>query len=270
MSSFELCLSDSTVTTEMSVVIQNPVDRWLAVQGIIFTPHHGSLMLPPPVIIDDSFISSPHPLNAETSKDEDDTSQLRGDEDSESDQAIFEDALDYFPDECCQEQAQTKKVFPADAATYLYGALKTHIDTHDHSSSTSDSTASIKSGSRVLSHTSRRTSMSSFHPNWSTVTVYTTSDRSSISLPESSHSSDSVPSPAGFMGISNTCSREGRFSKGVPWGFHGRDYVGPESRRHHLKETLRDKLPRNSTPLGRFGTRICNLFRKSKGQKRSK
>jgi hypothetical protein len=44
-------------------------------------------------------------------------------------------------------------------------------------------------------------------------------------------------------------SREEIFEKGVPWGFHGRDYLAPEPKTHALKETLRG-LPVKSVKKG--------------------
>jgi hypothetical protein len=40
--------------------------------------------------------------------------------------------------------------------------------------------------------------------------------------------------------VPETRSREEIFKKGVPWGFHGRDYLPPLPKKHSLRETLRD------------------------------
>jgi hypothetical protein len=56
-------------------------------------------------------------------------------------------------------------------------------------------------------------------------------------------------------------SREEIFSKGVPWGFHGRDYIPPLLKSHKLCETMR-RLPveRNH----RFATKAKKIFRRWK------
>jgi len=55
--------------------------------------------------------------------------------------------------------------------------------------------------------------------------------------------------------MTETRSREEIFEKGVPWGFHGRDYLPPLPKKHCLRETVRN-LPREPMKKSRlFQTR---------------
>jgi len=54
-------------------------------------------------------------------------------------------------------------------------------------------------------------------------------------------------------------TREKKFEKGVPWGFHGRDYVPPLLKRHSLRESMRDE----KAGLRGLAMKVRNAFRRT-------
>lgn len=109
-------------------------------------------------------------------------------------------------------------------------------------------------------------------------TVYTWKDslisnesRSNFDLPEETeswkgHRGGSAASKTSTRSLlrdlgPDTRSREEIFSKGVPWGFHGRDYIPPLLKSHKLRETMRGmSVERNH----RFVIKVKGLFRRWK------
>lgn len=117
---------------------------------------------------------------------------------------------------------------------------------------------------------------------WSVHTVYTMiSDSASNTLcgtelsdggyPSSSRSSEksNLSKSSGFSSLRDLGpdprSREEIFAKGVPWGFHGRDYIPPKIKRHKLEETMRGRIVVNKR--GYFVFKVRNVFRKRKDKR---
>ena len=113
---------------------------------------------------------------------------------------------------------------------------------------------------------------------WSVHTVYTCKDslvsnesRSSSDLPEEAepwkrHRGGSTVSKTSTRSLlrdlgPDTRSREEIFSKGVPWGFRGRDYIPPLLKSHKLRETMRGMPVEHNR---RLVIKVKGLFRRRK------
>lgn len=134
------------------------------------------------------------------------------------------------------------------------------------------------SNSSMYPHYSRPISGLSDRSVWSADTVFTNESLNSTGsflLPEivngpNKKISWSEEETLGFSGVSDISlfrysypderTREEKFEKGVPWGFHGRDYVPPELKQHSLRESMRDE----KRGLSGFAMKLRNAFRRNK------
>jgi hypothetical protein len=245
------------------------------------------LILPHPVIIVDAVegeCSSSKHINFDDkgkTEEQPEATELSSDA-CDPDEDTFVDALEVFskeipqhiPEEDVIYNFQPKKMFPPAAGVLLYGALKTHMESSNITPPPSDAGSSRASTqNQIFSAASDSSSQSSLSQNWSTQTIYTTTSHASLSSSVSSGtgsvrseaSAQSELSAQSKFQETDTCSHQDKFRKGVPWGFHGRDYVGPVPRNHHLRTTMRDQPPSKGFGIGeRLSAIIKRIFGRGK------
>lgn len=220
----------------------------------------GSIVIPPPVVIDESHAIFPDPLDSETVDDK--AKLVASSEGWDSDDKEFFDALEEVTENPTSEfeYPSSNQLFPTTAATEIHSALKMHIDNTIPSTSTNSETSNTVS--EVFSNASRCSSMSVYGSQWSVETVFTNVTPSSLNDFSSVVSSRTESIKSQEEEMMEAPSDEDIFCKGVPWGFHGRDYVAPTAKVHHLRDTMRDDSIPKPTVCGHFKTCIKRIFRK--------
>jgi len=240
--------------------------------------------IPPPVIIEYSIAEAVEQVT-ETETDYEEWEQdLSGDTETEESNSTnggtsYEDAQESISDdEEATSVTSQPKVFPSNAGPLLYTALQQHITSSSASSASSSSVAPSASsaGSTRSTHSTSVSSRAS-----ALASLGSSKGRSSYVVPSLDLSDDEILSnyrppekyTHGDWGPKFRSGEVTKFSKGVPWGYHGRDYVSPQlPKRHNLLGTLRgvtivDCKKRDKYKIfGKIKRKITEVLGKKKGQ----
>jgi hypothetical protein len=241
--------------------------------------------LPPPVVITDEPLSdqfSSPPTEAKKKSEitcpleYQDEQRFRGEEFS-----IYYDAREYISDDdTVEDDTEEPYTLPVLIYTSQHKSLRRGPQWHDSNSFTSQWLSGYPSSGCHLSRQASTRTMDS--ACWSVRTVYTYNDLSDHSneatlVPDvseevkgetSGHSEYTLSKPSTLSSLRDlapdTRSRRKIFAKGVPWGFHGRDYLPPSLKCHSLRKTMRgDRVnPEHVVPF--LIIKVKNLFRKRK------
>jgi hypothetical protein len=171
---------------------------------------------------------------------------------------IYDDAQKYISDVDQEEDWENKSTSPLPVQVYnspkknFYNLSQLETFSRDkfRSSSTSSGTTSVPTEGSVGSvHTVYTTSSGLSSSNETGVSNQTRcgSEKSNETSSHKSNLSDtstlsnrSTRPSLRELGP-DTRSREEAFANGVPWGLHGKDYIGPEIKGHKLNDTMKGK-----------------------------
>lgn len=245
-----------------------------------------NLELPPPVVINDEQLSDQSSyLPADTKKERSEIvdpleyqeePKLRNEEFS-----IYYDAREYISnDGGAEDDSEEQYTLPVQIYTSQYKSPRRESQCPDCDSFSSQWLSDhVSGGGHISKQNSTRTMDTTC---WSMCTVYTWSDQSDCSNETtlvsdvseegkrqiSSHSECSLSKSSTLHSLPelgpDTRSRHEIFAKGVPWGFHGRDYLPPPIKCHSLRETMRRDSEKSKHIFPRLIVNVKNQLRKNK------